>query len=1017
MKFIKRTKLTFTEGNSDKVYEVDLCELMNDSEQRFLVNFRYGRRGSNLKEGTKTPVPASFQNAEDIFNSLVVSKTNKGYVDSQTPSLPRVPRSDIPFDLNSFLVKIDEEKDSNQRARMIWRLPQQTNTEIADFLVQKLNQSQWVEDYSRLWVIGRTGDSRHARALESYLDSSNSKLADLALEVLLKFDNSKANRIKQACFDILPRELADAITHDNSVQVFEQLNVYLTNKKSDHYSLLKALYLIAINSPALHQALVEIIKTLPLAPGWFRGLRYIFKMSEFRLDSEIFAILSYRFETTRHHFVSDWYWNYSRGSGQSRLDKEMAKPDSGIAFSNKTRDYFRRRSWRTLKRLGVRNDDRYADMAAHLLLAFSETDKKPERSIERYSWENRRNDTYEYDGYASYLALNAILRSNSTLYKRSLSRQSWLKVSNDSENHRTEAFPDIWDRRPELLLNLIINGRAEIVGEFAIRALKDNSAFCEQITDEQLYQLLTSAMQIAIEFAAELLKEREISHSLLILLFRSGNEKARAIAINALKQIKDVFVVPELLTRLLLIDYEELNHWLTTQFANHSFSFADYDLLNNVSDELLLPDASLSETHAAWLANLLIKHIESGVRDLPIEKIEALFAQNNVGIQLFAACLLNANRITFREIPQPVLEKINNADSAAIRAIGIGLFSKTSEYELLNQLPLLVELVYRGENEERHACLQILEKLSKNYAQQVFGQLLPLVFKEEIQAGQQDELFDFINQHLVKERNALDKDTVWRLIHASSAAAQRLGVETLCVYDMRTFTVKQWVVLANNPNQRVRSYTHQSFEKNIDFVKENSRNALRLLESGWQDSREFGFAFFNQHYQESDWTVELIVSICDSNLTDTQRYGRELLQPFFKQEQGEEYLQKLSQHPSMQVQAFVANLLNDYAADKPDVIVSLKHYFTSVLSQINKGRVGKDCVLAFLIKEANSSPAVLTMVAELFTRLSLTLVHKDKSQLIKAMLMLKKQHPDLDLPIETKPVRVLAAVQGENHAS
>ena len=39
MKLIKQTSLHFREGNSDKVYEIDLCEVGADA---YVVNFRYG---------------------------------------------------------------------------------------------------------------------------------------------------------------------------------------------------------------------------------------------------------------------------------------------------------------------------------------------------------------------------------------------------------------------------------------------------------------------------------------------------------------------------------------------------------------------------------------------------------------------------------------------------------------------------------------------------------------------------------------------------------------------------------------------------------------------------------------------------------------------------------------------------------------------------------------------------------------------------------------------------------------
>src|ERR1700733_10897380 len=76
MKLIKQTLLTFREGSSDKVYEVDLCEL---AANRYVVNFRYGRRGAALKEGVKTVSAVPLAEAQRIFDDLVDSKVKKGY--------------------------------------------------------------------------------------------------------------------------------------------------------------------------------------------------------------------------------------------------------------------------------------------------------------------------------------------------------------------------------------------------------------------------------------------------------------------------------------------------------------------------------------------------------------------------------------------------------------------------------------------------------------------------------------------------------------------------------------------------------------------------------------------------------------------------------------------------------------------------------------------------------------------------------------------------------------------------
>ena len=70
-----KTTLYYKDGSSDKVYSCEIQEL-ND---KCMVNFAYGRRGSTMQTGTKTNKPVSREEAEKIYNKLIREKTAKGY--------------------------------------------------------------------------------------------------------------------------------------------------------------------------------------------------------------------------------------------------------------------------------------------------------------------------------------------------------------------------------------------------------------------------------------------------------------------------------------------------------------------------------------------------------------------------------------------------------------------------------------------------------------------------------------------------------------------------------------------------------------------------------------------------------------------------------------------------------------------------------------------------------------------------------------------------------------------------
>jgi predicted DNA-binding WGR domain protein len=72
-----KTSLYYREGSSDKEYHVQLVPMNG----LFMVNFAFGRRGSTLNTGSKTPVPVDEARAKDIFAKLVREKKAKGYIE------------------------------------------------------------------------------------------------------------------------------------------------------------------------------------------------------------------------------------------------------------------------------------------------------------------------------------------------------------------------------------------------------------------------------------------------------------------------------------------------------------------------------------------------------------------------------------------------------------------------------------------------------------------------------------------------------------------------------------------------------------------------------------------------------------------------------------------------------------------------------------------------------------------------------------------------------------------------
>lgn len=70
-----RTTLYHRGGGSEKVYQA----AVEPSGGGFVVRFAFGRRGSTLQSGTKTPQPVGYEQARKVYERLVREKTAKGY--------------------------------------------------------------------------------------------------------------------------------------------------------------------------------------------------------------------------------------------------------------------------------------------------------------------------------------------------------------------------------------------------------------------------------------------------------------------------------------------------------------------------------------------------------------------------------------------------------------------------------------------------------------------------------------------------------------------------------------------------------------------------------------------------------------------------------------------------------------------------------------------------------------------------------------------------------------------------
>jgi len=1059
VKLIKQTVLSFREGSSDKLYEVDLCEVGPDA---FVVNFRYGRRGSRLKEGVKTVSPVPRREAQEIYNDLVHSKTKKGYreVGGQSAEQERPAR---------LVVSRGGDEDARSRAvlarlrdaaaggkgdwpleRVVWRAGELGLRDAAPLLIELIGSGGPLRDYCIAWSLGLCGDDRAVSALgRLYTDSATTDFVRrIAGEALLKLsDDATRAEFRAAIVESLPHELR-ALAQSGPADAFAKaLRGYLDAGDHHHYAVLDTLYLI--DNGQVRPALLELLRTAPLRPNYFQRIRHIFKAAEYRRDAEVYGLIAYRFEKGRAMFDGSYhplskeqrysYVSLADGRYLAEAYKEIKKDSSQIAYGSRTRAYLRQRAWRTLRRLGARGDAEYVRMAVGVLLPFTDADAQAPRESSALNWRTNRKQQVHWDAYATYWAFNHVLYANSPRYVHRENTVAWrcrppYKPGDEEPAVREEAFPELWERVPEGLLHLVAESDCRPVQHFAVKALRACGQFCAELDREALLMILGRPYEVTARFGFELFRARynpaEPDRELVLAVANSASPDARAEAHRWVDERREQY----LRDGDFLFSLAASPHADTRAFARR--------LLSSSS----IPDAAARTLVVRFIAHLtgltagraeeardtaetLLKGFGRQLRSLGFGVILDLLAHPLAEVQELGGNILLLHEVRPAELPEEIIISLINSPHEPLRGIGVRLLGELPDEALVAREKLLAALSEHQLDDLRNAVRPVIRRLASadaDFALRLSRRFLETLSKPDAHGGIHRSVAQLLRDELGEGWvNEADTEVALRLAHAPSIAAQELGgwlVERRARADAawaREFTTEEIVQLADGETRVVRGAAQTLFTQALDRYRQAANpeghlgemaRAVRLLDAKWDDTRAFFFAAFRTHFGAEDFTPGILVSVCDSVREDVQQFGRELVTKYFAEEAGQEYMLRLSEHPSADLQLFVTNYLERYCAGSPERLGEMSYYFTSVLSRVNKARVAKARVISFLAAEAQKSEAAARVVAGVLARQSATIAVGQKAAAIEAMLAVRRAYPFIQLPLQVRPAEVRRAV-------
>jgi predicted DNA-binding WGR domain protein len=1046
MKLVCQTKLQFKEGNSDKVYEVDLCEVGD----KFVVNFRYGRRGTDLKEGTKTTNSVALEEAEKIFQKLVDEKTRKGYhvvgEISETAEKPKTPfvKSENDEERNKKILEklADAKAKSNPNIeRIIWRAGELKIREAAPHLVKLIGTAKELRDYCIVWSLGFCGDETNISDLEKLAAHKADYVRRISREAIAKIaDDTKRNELKENALSKLPENIQNIIKNKDAENLETALIEEVKKVKGKGFELLTRLY--EVDDEMTRQILFEHLRVIPLKVNFFKPVRQIFKIAEYRRDAEVFGILAKRFETSKAGFHSspwgDWVslqkddgtWEYIQNK-----KTELAKEDSRIAFSNKTKDYFQKRTWRTLRRLGEIGDaDEYVKLAVGSLLQFSDADAlEPKKSVfydyrdenGNWNWQNPRKIEIYWDKFSPYLLFNHILYENSPRYEyKTGSRGFRMKDGHSPEDEtpeiREEAFPKIWEQNPRGLLHLLAESECEPVHEFAVKALHHCREFVENFDVGVILMLLSRPYKITAKFGFEIAKKlydpANPNTELAVAVATSDDAEARAEGFKWIDQKRELFAKDN----SILLKLFTSKHADTRKFAANLLQATIYSETEarNLIAVLISELVSFEEANreiAADLSEAILKSFGRELRTLNFETIQNLLSHPLVEVQEFGGNVLLNHEIGAENLPDELINSLIESEFESIRNIGVKLFGKLPDENLLKREGVILSLLSHELADVYNSTRPIALRLASNnkgFVENISNSIFVSLLQEEKYEGVRSRLLNFLKE-LPDWTKFADFETAKLLVNSNFAEANEAGgliLQARAEDWKNEFSVEEIVEFSNHEILAIRQTSWQIAGKIVGKLQEEVSYLIRALDAKWLDSREFWREYFRKNFTAKQLTPEILVAICDSVKDETQKFGRDLLLTYFEEENGVEYLLKLSEHPSASMQLFATNYLENYATDSPEKLKKLAPYFTRVLSLVNRSRAAKDRVLKFLENEAMKDEKSAKIAAEIIARQSATLAIGDKAKMIESMLKIRKKFPEIELPIKINQTEVRANV-------
>ncbi len=1003
MKLVKQKTLYFSEGKSNKVYEVDLCE----NQDLFVVNFRYGRRDANLREGTKTIFPVSYEEALKIFNTLIESKEKKGYLEnSSTESSLKTPKPTINSIREETILKYLKQAVSKtytrnwKVSRIILRAGNLKMLTATSLIAEFVSSKDKFEQYNAIAVLASyKNDAYNHQILAVFKETKFTTIGGrIACAFLLRFGSESDKKV-------IKNEVSNFITEE----VVNALPIHFLNADAKNVMLLYYAYIYAFEDVVLREKIYQLIEKIPFKANTFKSIRYIYRASEITNDFEFFCLLSKRMALNKPGYYSDYI--YDSKNNWISVEEEKKKENPSIAFSKKTKAYFNSTSYKKLYELSQNNADVYISFASKILISLNDKEDNVNEDIQ-YAYDynsitqNYESEQRHFPKYHNFPALMYILYGASARFFQQKNKWYYIEQAK-TKNSREEILSNVWNEKPNEVLQILAAAKSDVAINFSIRIIEDNLHFLETISSELIAKLVGHYNPKVVTLIANSLEKKyadtQPEESIVIALLSTDNKKAVQLGVGWLEKYsnnyfrRSDFIISLLFTnQLAVIDY--------LYKLYESEVVYDYKIDTKELKPFFIKNTLFSRDYLVAINNL-IGNSKFGLllSETSANKITELSNSLQTTNKLFAINLAKHNITPAYKIFKDSFNVYITSDDELLRKAGIEILAHFPDDFLLENSQEIVGFCFSEYREVREAIQPTIERLVKLdtvFKNNLLNKLLQVLTDSEDYKGVHKDSYTLLTKYFEDSLTSLSEAQIFSFVLSKYEFAQNLGTP---LFEKRiqlaNVSMQQLVQLADSDVFTIREKVATHFKRNAYKVNTELEQALLIFNAEWQDVIDWACVYFDEQITVKNWTVDLLLYVCDNVKKEVQAFGIKMITKHFSNEKGLLLLQKLQEHPTKEMQFFVTNYLNSFAKDNPKVILQLKDYFKSSLFNINKNRATKTRVYKFLEEEAIKNEAVAKMTIEIINAVLDTKTITDKSRNIDILLAITAKFPVLEVPL------------------